>query len=453
MHDLRKKILLESGKTMSRKARSRPDSLVASPISSPAPSRGASRTTSRYASEEEISDDSDYDDSLTNSVAGSDDGEDVATASWTDRLRDRIAELLDRKRSSTKGREATLTSYAHLVRYHYAEEQVNFQLNEIVLALLKCIRSSSSADESLAAIMALMLTTFSVESDNIYDRVYPTLKQICQDSEEASLKAQAIQAMGIVTMCGGGGGTEADELLEFLIEIIESDGHSVEAGDNALVVNAALLTWGFVASDLDDLHEQSERALEAFTEQLDSVDVDVQVAAGANVAAIFEAEREYKDETDKTWDLQYDQHKLVQRMTALARESSKAIAKKDRKLLHYSFNSVLTSIELGKGPGYSTARNNQIGAAGEHVDFEGVDKEYGYREKVRIGDLVIMIDSWSLKARVSMLRSVLGGGLPIQFQNNPIIRDILSAAHVKYVSAPNKATLANKKRANKSGRS
>ncbi|KAI1336116.1 interferon-related developmental regulator-domain-containing protein [Xylariaceae sp. FL0016] len=439
MRDLRKKILLESGKTVSRKARSRPESTRASPSGSPAQSRVGSRAASRYASEEEDFSDSDYDESLASSIINSEDGEEPA-ASWTDRLRDRIAELLDRKRSSAKGREGALTAYAHLIRHHCATEQIENQFSELIPAIMKSVRGGSNTDETLAALKALTITILSTQSDSVYDRVYSTLKGICEDSDEASVKVEAIEAMSVATMCGGGSITAAEELMDFLVEIVESDGHSIEAGDNGPCVAAALTGWGFVASNLDDLEEQSQQALEAFTEQLDSTDVEVQIAAGANIALIFEAAREYEDETEETWNLQYDQHKLVQRMTALTRESSKSISKKDRKQLHASFNSVLVSLEHGKGPGYSTARRmaSNPHTGGSKVDFDGEYREYGYRERLRIHNISMTIDSWSLSTRVEMLKSVLGGGLAAHYMENPAVKDLLSSAHVEFVSAPKK---------------
>ena len=73
MHDLRKKILLESGKTVSRKARSKPESggssTLHTPGGSPLPSRASSRANSRagsrYASEDEGFSDSEGDDVMT----------------------------------------------------------------------------------------------------------------------------------------------------------------------------------------------------------------------------------------------------------------------------------------------------------------------------------------------------------------------------------------------------
>lgn len=57
MHDLRRQALLESGKTVSRKARSRNPSAVSSKansrINSPAQSRATSRNPSRHGSDDE----------------------------------------------------------------------------------------------------------------------------------------------------------------------------------------------------------------------------------------------------------------------------------------------------------------------------------------------------------------------------------------------------------------
>lgn len=476
MRDLRKKILLESGKTVSRKARSRPESDRGSPAASPAPSRPSSRAPSRYASEDEDFSDSEYADSIASSAINSDENDDAAAGTpWTDRLKDRIAELLDRKRSSAKGRETTLNAYAHLIRYHYAGDQVEDQFNELVPALLKSVRGGANHEETVAGLKALTMTILSAQSESVYDQVWNSLKGACEDSDEETVKVEAIEAMSIAAMCGGGSVEGAEELLDFLIEIIESDGQSVGAPDNGNVVSAALNAWGFVASHLEDLQDQSEQALEAFTDQLDSTDVAVQIGAGSNIALLFETAREYDKESagsedgapTSSWDMQYDQHKLVQRMTALTKESSKTISKKDRKQLHASFNSVLTSLERGKGPGYSTAKrqgaNPHAGGSAARTDFstdgESPDAgEYGYRERVRVHNISITIDTWSLAARVEMLRSVLGGGLAAHYAENPAVRDLLSSAHIEFVSGGSKnghnsSPSSKKNRGPKAGRS
>ncbi|KAI0107112.1 interferon-related developmental regulator-domain-containing protein [Nemania sp. FL0031] len=451
MHDLRKKILLESGKTVSKKARSRPASLRASPNSSPTPSRGASRLNSRYASEEENNTDSDYENSLTNSVADSDDGNEPV-AEWAEKLGDLIAELTDlqRKKSSAEGRTTCLSAYTHIIRHHYAEEELESKLERLITALLDSVRGDDDMEETLSAIKALSMTIISTGSEAFYDKIYQSLEALCQDSEEEALKVQAIEAMGIVTVCGGGSKDAAVKLLDFLVKIVEQDRPRARAARNGPVVSAALTAWGFVASNLDleefvtsgldDPENQSGRVLHVFTEQLDSKDVDVQAAAGTNIALIFEAVREYEDTEEQSLDLQHVQHEIIERISALARESSKSVSIKDRKQLHTSFQSVLTSLEHGTGPRYSTARRmaSNPHTGGNKTDFGEEYQEYGYREKIRFHNIRMVIDTWSLWTQVETLRSVLGAGLAVHYPDNPVVKDLLSSGQVEFVSAPKK---------------
>ncbi|KAK7973112.1 hypothetical protein PG988_007246 [Apiospora saccharicola] len=456
MRDLRKKILLESGKTVSRKARAKPDSSFGSTTTSPASSRPASRAPSRYASDAE-SDDSDINESLTNSVIDSEDGDTISD--WTDKLKACITEILDRKRSSVKGREAYLAGYVHLTRHHFADTIIEGQLHELVPAMLKSIRSGRNTEEVLAGLKALTMSILSTESDSIYDDVYSSLKQVCENSDEEVVKVEAINAMTVATVFGGGMGATMQELMDYLLEIVESDGHNIDAPDNGPVVTAALICWGILATYEEDLMQQSEAALEAFTEQLDSSDVDVQVSAGSNIALIFEVMRAYNERVEEEhdqrqeearleakrlkldfeyeeynpFDLQYDQHKIVHRVSELAGESSRAVSKKDRRKLHQQFASILTSIELGKGPKYSKA-----GRAARQSDRDGdrvygnekdVYQEVGYRDMIRDENgRVLSIESWSLGLRVAFLRKILGGGFNTHWRLNPVVEETFDSA-------------------------
>lgn len=439
MSDLRKKIF-ESGKTVSRKARSRQQSALASPASS----RGASRATSQQASDEDDESDYEYNESVASSLGNSEDGDEADPAPPSEALHNRIVDLLDQKRDSGQDREKKLTAYTELIRHHPSAEEVESQMGEIIPMLIKGVRGRRTSQGVLQSLKALMTTILSTGAENIHADVYQPLKALIQDSDndddDEAIKVAAIQAMGISVMCGGGSFTAAEEFLEFLLDIIESDGHVIGAGDNGPVVATALTVWGFVASGLDDLEEQSSRALEAFTEQLDSSDVHVQIAAGSNIALLFETAGEYEVETGQPWNMRVDQDRLLRRLNALTRESSKSISKKDRRQLHSSFNSVVTSLTLGKGPGYSTARRSQSNphTGGNRVDFKGDYQEYGYRQKLRINNISIVIDTWSLSARLGMLKSILGGGLASHYLNNSVVKDLLSGAKTEYVSAPPK---------------
>lgn len=452
---------MESGKTQSRKAKSRPDSsfnsTTHSPTSSPAGSRQASRAPSRYASEDEGSDD-DLNDSLTNSVIASEDGEETIS-DWTDKLKDCITEILDRKRSSSQGRERYLAAFTHLTRHHFADTMIESHIHELVPAMLKSIRGGRNTEEVVGALKALQMTAFSTQSEGIYDQAYSILKSTAESSEEESVKVEALYTMALTTIFGGGAEVAAQELMDFAVEIVESDGHSIAAGDNGPAVTAALSIWGFLASHIDELEQQSEEALEAFTEQLDSSDADVQIAAGTNIALIFEVLRIYneqaEDEHDRKqdelrlnakqaggdryipepynpFDLQYNQHQLVQKMTELAGESSKGVSRKDRRHLHTTFKSILKSLELGKGPGYSEA--GRIARASDRdgarvLDAEKVFTEFGYRNTVKGDDgRSLTIDSWSLSIRVDFLKRILGGGFTTHWAHNPAAQDTFESA-------------------------
>ncbi|KAH7025780.1 interferon-related developmental regulator-domain-containing protein [Microdochium trichocladiopsis] len=431
MHDLRKKALLESGKTMSRKARSRPESALHSPMVSPTPSRGGSRAPSRYASEDEANSSSDNEQSVASSYQLSDgsdeyqDGDDDATAAqpWDERLKDNIVGLLDRKRSSAAVRETMLSGYCHLLRHNYAEGRLDGQINDLLPIIMRSIRGGSTTEESVLALKALQITTISMESDFIYGRTFQHLKGVCEDSGEEIVKTESIIAMSVATMCGGGDDHDAESLLTFLTDIVASDGASIDAPDNGPVVTTALVAWGFVASQLDDLQSPASEAMDAFIEQLDSTDVDVQIAAGFNIALICESLREYEQENGEVWSLDYNKPQLINRMRLLTKESSKLISKKNRKQLHQSFKSVVTSLERGKGPGYSTALDEN-------------EREFGYREKLRFQNISLTIDSWALSVRIEMLTKVLRGGLATHYTNNPVVKDLLDEAEAEALCRP-----------------
>lgn len=432
----------KGGKTVSRKARSKPESGLSSvnhsPNGSPANSRANSRPASRYASEDEHASDSEYDDTMTvstNSVSG--EGDEDPTNTWAERLQDRVAELQDRKRSSVQGREATLGAYNHLLKHHFAQRQLSRSTDDVIGVFLREIKSGSSDEERLRALKAFTLTILTCPSETVFEQALPVLKAACHDSEQEDNKVEAIYGLCISVTYGGGSSDAADEILDFLLEIIESDGQSVGAPDSGAVVTAALHAWAFVASHMDDLTEQSEQAIEAFMEQLDSSDPDVQTGAGVNIALLFEAARDYEAETGESFNMQYNQHRIMTRMAEIVRDSSKAVSKKGRRHLRSNFISIVTSLERGKGPGYSTAGrsgpNPHVGGA--RTDDHGDFREFGYREKIRIHNQFILIDTWSLHARAEVLRILLGGGFGVHYLENPVIRDILDSAEVEFIGS------------------
>lgn len=248
------------------------------------------------------------------------------------------------------------------------------------------------------------------------------------------MKAAAIHALGTAAIYSGASDLEIEEVMDSFLEIIESDGESVGAGDSAEVVAAACEEWGFLATSLDDIEDKNEIAMDAFVEQLESSDTSVQVAAGENIALLYEksyTEREAEDgpasdEEDeegyaldsslvKRYEVYRQKHQLEHTLSQLANESSKRIAKKDRKALHVNFADILNTVEHPqRGPRYQKAIDQETG------------RRYGSRLTIRIHKTGSMkIDKWWKLHRLQALRRVLGGGFVVHYENNEVVFDSL----------------------------
>lgn len=425
MHDLRKKALLESGKTLSRKSRARParpDSKTATPITSPSASPYASKNVSRagsvYASDGE--DDSDLEDHMTMSTNSGSDHEGDGTfnsRAWVDRLQARMSQIIegshsgDRKKMSNMQKEDMVKSYLHLVRHYFAQAEIRDFMGDLVLGLMRAVNTGSTS-EKILALEALAVTALTNPTDSILSKYEKDLKELAEDDNaEEEVKIAAIHTLAVVAMYGDGGVEAAEDMLLYMIEIVESDGQTVGALDVGGVVVAALQSWGFIAAHLDDLADQSEQALEAFVEQLDSTDVYVQTAAGDNIALLFETAVKTEEETGEKANLQYDAKRLAQQMRDASR-GNKGMSKKDRRHLKSDFRSIATGLERGKGPGYSTAMDE---------DFK---QEFGYRQTIYVGKEKVTVDTWALSAQIEFLKIVLAGGFSTHLARNEVVQEM-----------------------------
>lgn len=280
---------------------------------------------------------------------------------------------------------------------------------------------------------ALAATIVTLDTADIYDDVSVELKRAIQ-SESVEVQVNSIHCLGLAAFFGGAGEEEIKDIMTLFLEIIESDGESVDAHDNGSIVAAALENWGLLATDIDDLEEDTEAAIEAFVDQLESSDASVQIAAGENIALLYEksyTEQEEDEEVEgeavdedhpeyvkggeklvKRYQVYRNQPKLLQTLDDLATVSSRRISKKDRKTLHAGFTDIRNSVEKpSRGPGYSTAIDQESGRA------------YGAgRMKVRINrNLEVRIDKWWKLLRLNALRRTLQGGFAYHYEQNEIV--------------------------------
>jgi hypothetical protein len=352
---------------------------------------------------------------------------------WPQELGDRIQEILDRKRSSVQGREEAYAAFCRLTKYHYAEEEMRASVADLLTAFVRSVRNESSAREATLALRAIELLVITSSDDKIYENAEPVLTRIIRDSTSNAIKAAAINCLGTCAVFGGAGEDGILEQMTFLLDIVASDGQSIDAADDPTSVTAALQVWGFLVTEVDDFESESEEAVQIFMDQLDSGDSGVQIAAGENIAILYEKSytpqeddesdsEESEDETDEHANEPAAGPKLVKRYNAyhntpevqrqlqnLATIHNKRISKRDKKSLHTNFASILTTIENPRrGPRYNTA-----------ID-QDTNRHYGSTLTVKIGRHGIMsIDRWWKWVRLSSLRRILQGGFAEHyFQGN-----------------------------------
>ncbi|PTB59664.1 hypothetical protein M431DRAFT_310930 [Trichoderma harzianum CBS 226.95] len=440
MNHARVKALKGNGKTVSKKAiKSGRASGSNTPRGSPLPSLLASPTNSAAHSRvtSDVSDDDgDFElDDMASSVysGGSHDDTPEEPDALVFDTRALIEGLRDRKHNNGEMREYFLSVYIKTIRNHYTADThlwLDDASGELAELFLHDSNRAATAKERLLSLHAYCLTIGTVGSLEIFDGAQKILKQIMTDDDDDDCRVYAIYALCLTVLYAGGLEEAALEVMEFLVEIVRTDGEHIEAHDNAVIVAAALQGWCYVASHVADFSDFADMAMDAFVDQLDSDDVEIQSNAGGCIALIFEASRNHVEETGEPFQLQYDPQRLAGRMGELAKLSAKSVSRKHRRSLRENLMSVVTSLERGVGPFYSTAL--YIPEKGEHVPVsqrtDDGQAEYGYRCKLRLGNHVAKIDTWSLYFRTSLMRTIFKGGLQNHVFINPVVIECLEDA-------------------------
>ena len=300
---------------------------------------------------------------------------------------------------------------------------------------MKSIKAETSEKETILALKALGMTLITSPSDLIYDSVAAPLKRTVSDSASIASKTAAIHTLGVCTFYGGASEDEILDNMAFLLEIAASDGEYIFAQDEAAPVTAALEEWGFLATLADDLSSELEEALATFTDQLSSSYPAVQIAAGENIALLYEKFQTSGDDTpnassessdgetdgDATSSRLANAHpafrntdELISQLSELASLSTHSLSKKDKKSIRVNFSDILNSVKNPTcGPRYHNALDHD-------------DKVFGSRMKVKIGqDGVMRIDKWWKLHRLQGLRRILQGGFVKHYESNSVIFDSL----------------------------
>ncbi|TGZ82844.1 hypothetical protein EX30DRAFT_339118 [Ascodesmis nigricans] len=428
MSGLRRRALDPNGKTVSRKAQSRASSAASSRVTS----RAGSRVASRANTDDEASDDNFSVRSLgeeLDPILAQLEEQQSHTKLAVD-IRPIIDSIVDRKGSSAEGREQRFIQYSRFLSGCFAQSHIERQRDQIIDACLRSLKGGRTEKESLEALRSLALTIITMPDDSIYDKVTPTFKRVIVDNDNLLIKKNVIHVLGSAAFYGGATAEEVENIMGFFMEIIESDGHSAGAGDDAGVVTAALEEWGFLCTQLDDVEDLTGECIDGFVDQLDSSEVSVQVAAGENIALLYEKSYTLAEEDElehhaqvkflKRYEPYPRKGDLIDTIQGLTSGSKKYLNKRNKKTQRSAFADILHTVQDPlKGPGFK-----------ETLDHDGHIRGASRTVKVHVdgeasGLGVVNIDRWWKLLRLQHLRRILTTGFLIHWRENPVIFESL----------------------------
>lgn len=326
-----------------------------------------------------------------------------------------------------------MTIFTHILTRHYAEEEINGYLPDLLEVFLHNIKQEASEKETILSLRAVALLVITMMDAGVYDEAKNLLKRKISGTYSLGIKTAAIRTLGACAFFGGATAEECEEEMELFMEIITSDGQSIDQFDEPAPVLAAIQEWGLLLTRLGTYEHGSEDAVEAFAEQLDSTDVEIQIAAGQNIALLYEISYTPQGEDEEIdeigYELEQERQKrrlrhnykdkqgrwLVQRYKVY--HNTPAIRKKTLELHNTSTKRPLRqherrSLKLHFEAIHETIKNPRYGPTYRAHPVINQDRSvnYGTRTTIRFHRFHQGRSSWWKWMRLMALQRMLAGG-------------------------------------------
>ncbi|KAJ2720865.1 Interferon- developmental regulator 1 [Coemansia sp. Benny D115] len=391
---------LSAGRSMSSGGRASSSSKRGSRAGTPKASRStaASRAGSPYASDDDFDDLDSVASDDTWSVMGDDEAggakPEEAGDGWRPILEEAL-DLLGEKRVAT--REKGLSTLVRIMSLRYIGDELESSRLTLLEALKRCARNTKSEKETMLALLATgqWFINFGMSAPEEYAGTERLLRQLIQDHKSASVRSMALCVMGLSNFIAASDFNDAAESMKFI------EDHFFQA-EKALtnvvapLMKQALETYGLlmtvVASSSLRMAESAFRSVfDLHLRALGTDSVEVRLAAAQNFALVNEALRRLDEgfEFDR-------QEELVATLKAIKQESVKRHGKRDTHTQRLAMRDVLKTVESGVPP------EMRLRFGGRSVDF----------------------NQWQRILRLYSFKQILGGGLPVHFVDNPLLRDV-----------------------------
>jgi len=323
---------------------------------------------------------------------------------WQDEILETIDSLGERKGSSTAGREELLKSFVRVASLKVVtEEMLSGRGEELIGMLGRMVKTGRSEKEITLAARALALLSASTpEETSLTTSILPLLRQTISDGNNEAATPWLIQTLASIAFFSS---TLASEdltpLLQFLMDIVESNGHSIGQGEDDEILTAAIESFGILLSALDDPLDNIQSSLPALVDSLSSSALAVRLAAGEDIALSYElasassdSEEEYPD-TPPYDDIDH----LTSILSSLSTTSTKKLSKHSRREQHSLFRDILRTVST-------------------HQPLPTQKLRYAKQEELRL-------DSWEKLLRLKHLRRIFTHGLHVHLASNPHVREVL----------------------------
>lgn len=320
-------------------------------------------------------------------------------------------EQLTEKRTTT--RVSALETLCHHLSQYMPPDSVD---EDFVGNILTCLRKPSETEAVLGSrALAVIALIYGGDEERFFQRSKNVLEPLAKSSRSDKVKAAAIRALGMACfVC-----SVEEENTPEVVEVLE---RYFDVQVNADVCTASLDAWGLLMSVQDDSivmsDDHMDRFLPKFLNLLHHADVAVRLAAGENIALMYES-AQHCGITMPCDD------EIVELFRVMSKESSKKNSKKDRKLQRSAFRDVHSTLANGESP---------------HVSFS-------------VKNEMIDIHSWRLVKQFEAIKSCLKTGFLEHIKFNNTVRQILELPELLEERVIDRRDLFDKKSAARKQRS
>ena len=323
---------------------------------------------------------------------------------WQDEMLETVDALGERKGSSVSGREELLKIFVRVASLKViTEDTLNGRVEELIANMGRMVKAGRSDKEVILSARAISLLAASTPAvGSLSTSILPLLQlTILNGGNEQTAPTLIYSLASIAFFSPTLSSQDIVPLLDFLVNIVKSNGHSI-GHDSDEVLAAAIESFAVLLSTLEDPYDSIHTHLPVIIDSLSSAALAVRLAAGETIALSYELvppssedeEDEFGEQTPYE-DIDY----LTSLLSSLATVSTKKLSKNSRREQHSLFRDILRTVST-------------------HQPLPTQKLRFAKREELRL-------DSWEKLLRLKHLRRIFTHGLHVHLTGNVHVREVL----------------------------